>query len=128
LEFGGIDTIATVRVNGEERLTCSDMHRRFELDVSRELAAGPLEISVDIMPAIETAEAAEAASPLPRPDAYVIPYNQVRKMACSYGWDWGPTTGSAGLWRPVALPLWSIARFGDLRVTAKAGRAPVVEV
>ena len=30
----------------------------------------------------------------------------VRKMACSFGWDWGPDLRTAGLWRPVRLERW----------------------
>ncbi|MGI9198422.1 MAG: glycosyl hydrolase 2 galactose-binding domain-containing protein, partial [Candidatus Nanopelagicaceae bacterium] len=37
----------------------------------------------------------------PRP--YNMPYNYQRKMACSYGWDWGPITISSGIWKPVEL-------------------------
>ena len=28
-------------------------------------------------------------------------YNMVRKMACNFGWDWGPDLLTAGIWRPV---------------------------
>ena len=46
---------------------------------------------------------------LPRP--YPAPYNFIRKMACSFGWDWGPDLRTAGLWKPVRLERWGVARL-----------------
>ncbi|MDP9867934.1 hypothetical protein J2S55_007200 [Streptosporangium brasiliense] len=34
-----------------------------------------------------------------RPTTCTEPFNFVRKMACSSGWDWGPTLVTAGMWR-----------------------------
>ncbi|MFN8074477.1 MAG: hypothetical protein U0Q15_03530 [Kineosporiaceae bacterium] len=133
LVFDGIDTIADVVVNGTVRLHATDMHRTYAVDVTDDLAAGDVEVVVALTSALEVAEPREAANPLPRPDIYELPYNQVRKMACSYGWDWGPITGSAGLWRDVTLVTWDDARLDDVRVVAgfdggtPAG-TPVVDV
>ena len=40
------------------------------------------------------------------PNPYGTPFNFVRKMACNFGWDWGPQLTTSGLWRPVALERW----------------------
>jgi beta-mannosidase len=29
-------------------------------------------------------------------------------MACSFGWDWGPITGTSGIWKPIVLTSWDI--------------------
>ncbi len=51
-----------------------------------------------------------------RPSAYhPVPYNFVRKMACSFGWDWGPDLRTAGLWKPVRVERWSVARLARVR-------------
>src|SRR5699024_9962035 len=42
-------------------------------------------------------------------------FNMVRKMACSFGWDWGPDLQTAGLWKPVRLERWSRARLASVR-------------
>jgi beta-mannosidase len=128
LEFWGIDTVGTVSVGGVPRLHTLDMHRRYDLDVSSELGAGPVEVAVDLSPASVVADDAEATDPLPRPSAYRQPYNQVRKMACSFGWDWGPSTTTEGLWRPVRLRLWRRARLTDVRVAATLAGGPRVRI
>ena len=38
-----------------------------------------------------------------RPNAYPEPFNFIRKMACNFGWDWGPTLVTAGIWQDIGL-------------------------
>ncbi|MCZ9336999.1 glycoside hydrolase family 2 protein, partial [Streptomyces sp. TRM76130] len=62
-----------------------------------------------------------------RPAAYAEPYPYVRKMACSFGWDWGPTLVTAGIWRPARLEHWSTARLARVRplVTVEDGAGDI---
>ena len=64
--------------------------------------------------ALETAEA-EVERIGARPGAYPHPLNMVRKMACSFGWDWGPDLQTAGIWKPVRLERWRTARLASVR-------------
>ena len=78
------------------------MHRSYLLDVTKELIAG--DVNLEIYFAAPLTDAEEQVAKLgvyPRP--YEMPYNYQRKMACSYGWDWGPITISSGIWKPVEL-------------------------
>ena len=125
LVFEGIDTVATIsvgtpgspgepgttgRVLGETR----NMHRTYRFDVSDVLTGGPLQLSVDLASATTYAEA-EKARLGPRPAPYSTPFNYLRKMACSFGWDWGPDLRTAGLWKPVRLERWRTARIASVR-------------
>ncbi|MGW2093127.1 glycoside hydrolase family 2 protein [Promicromonospora sukumoe] len=127
LLFEGIDTVAGVAVDtdveqaaaGEGRVhlgRTANMHRSYRYDV-RGLVGTPANLVVDLDSAIETAEA-EAARIGTRPMAYDQPFNMVRKMACSFGWDWGPDLQTAGLWKPVRVERWRVARIA--RVTPLA--------
>ncbi|MDQ1295799.1 MAG: beta-mannosidase [Actinomycetota bacterium] len=122
--FEGIDTVGEISLNGRPRLRVQNMFRTHEIDITTELRAGPVTVAVELDSALAVAEAAEAVNPLPRPDIYPMPYNQVRKMACSFGWDWGPATVTAGLWKPVSLTTWTTARLKGVQVSARAGDTP----
>ncbi len=103
LVFEGVDTMATIRVDGQVRANTDDMFHRWVIDLGADDRDGAWEVDVEFAPALPVARQAEAAHPLPRADMYELPYNQVRKMACSFGWDWGPTTVTCGLWREVVV-------------------------
>lgn len=115
--FEGIDTLATLRVDGEVRLHTDDMFHRWELLLEDSGATGHWTIEVELQPALPVARQLETESPLPRADMYEIPFNQVRKMACSFGWDWGPTTITAGLWREVTVTRVGAARISRALIT-----------
>ncbi|MGO7770617.1 glycoside hydrolase family 2 protein, partial [Rhizobium ruizarguesonis] len=53
-----------------------------------------------------------------RPKNYPGPGNLMRKMACNFGWEWGPTLVTAGVWKPVRLESWDRARLAETRVSA----------
>lgn len=115
LAFDGLDTVATVRYAGTDLLHTANMHRSYRADV-RDLADGtPHPLTVDLRSA--TAYAEELRDQLgDRPSAYhPVPYNFVRKMACSFGWDWGPDLRTAGIWREVRVERWHTARLAQVR-------------
>ncbi len=111
LIFEGIDTLATVRVDGAVALHTDDMFHRWVVDLGVDYGGGTWSIEVELAPALPVARAAEAREPFPRADMYELPYNQVRKMACSFGWDWGPVTDTAGLWRAVVVERTRVGRI-----------------
>jgi beta-mannosidase len=114
LVFDGIDTVATIRLgDGPDRVELGrtyNMHRSYRFDISQHLTGGPVELEVDLQSATAYAEA-EQERLADRPSAFPAPYNFIRKMACSFGWDWGPDLRTAGLWKPVRLERWSVARL-----------------
>ncbi|MFI2487683.1 glycosyl hydrolase 2 galactose-binding domain-containing protein [Promicromonospora kroppenstedtii] len=115
LVFSGLDTVAVVRLNGVELGAVRNMHRTYRLDVARTLRAGENMLEVAFSSPVRCADAASLSLGY-RPHTNRHPYNAIRKMACSFGWDWGIETATSGIWRPVTLESWSAARLGELRV------------
>lgn len=117
LVFEGLDTVAEVTLGDALVGRTANQHRTHRFDVREHLAtvAGePATLEVLFSSALEHAEA-EAQRIGARSGAYPHPLNMVRKMACSFGWDWGPDLQTAGIWRPVHLERWRTARLAAVR-------------
>lgn len=110
LVFDGLDTVAEILLDGRVLGRVRNMHRSYRFDVTG--LSGRL--SVRFASAYAEAEAMRGRLG-ERPAAYAEPYQYLRKMACSFGWDWGPTLVTAGIWRPVRLEHWSTARIARVR-------------
>ncbi|MEU7867318.1 glycoside hydrolase family 2 protein [Dactylosporangium sp. NPDC049140] len=123
----GLDTIAAVTVNGHRVGETANMHRRYRFDVTPHLRPGPNELVVDFTAPYEYAEA-QAEKLGARPGPYDEPYAFIRKMACNFGWDWGPTLVTAGIWRPIGLHSWSGTRIAEVRPHSRRDGADVVVV
>ncbi|MCP2636034.1 glycoside hydrolase family 2 protein [Microbacterium sp. HD4P20] len=115
LVFEGIDTIASIRLGGAEIAATRNMHRSYRLDVTGRLKPGGNVLEVAICSPIKAADAASLALGY-RPHTNHHPYNAIRKMACSFGWDWGIDTSTSALWKPVTLETWTAGRFSEVRV------------
>ncbi|MEU8652476.1 glycoside hydrolase family 2 protein [Streptomyces sp. NPDC048737] len=122
LVLDGLDTAAHLTLGGRPVGTTRNMHRRYRFDVTGR--TGPLEIR--FASAYDEAAAVRAVTG-ERPNVYPEPSQYIRKMACSFGWDWGPTLVTAGIWRPVRLEHWSTARIAGVRplVTVDEGTGRV---
>ena len=122
LVFEGLDTVAEILVDGRLLGRTRNMHRSYRFDVTG------LEGRLTVRFASAYAEAEAVRGRVgERPAAYAEPYQYLRKMACSFGWDWGPTLVTAGIWRPVRLEQWSTARIARVRplVTVEGGEGVV---
>lgn len=141
LVFAGLDTVAQVRLDDHLLGTPSNMHRTHRYDVTDLLGdegaatarvPGGHDLVVDLTAPLDAAEAMSQAQG-PRVHTNEHPFNAVRKMACNFGWDWGPDLVTAGIWRPVLVERWHTARLGSVRplatVDGTTGRVEVhVEV
>ncbi|HEY5051171.1 MAG TPA: glycoside hydrolase family 2 protein, partial [Acidothermaceae bacterium] len=71
-------------------------------------------LAITFAAGLTAAEHASAALG-PRPHVNAHPFNALRKMACNFGWDWGPDLVTAGIWRPLLLEIWHDARIDTVR-------------
>lgn len=117
LVFDGLDTVAEVRLNGTVVGSTANMHRTYRFDVGPLLVEGENELVVRFAAPVPYADRQSLLLGY-RPQVNQHPFNAMRKMACSFGWDWGPDTATSGIWRPVRLESWSVARLAQVRVHA----------
>ena len=129
----GLDTVAELSLNGARFASTQSMHigYRFELKGLASVGKNRLEVVFRSPYAYAEAKQRELGD---RPGPYDEPFNFSRKMACNFGWDWGPTLVTSGIWREIYLESWSGVRFAGVRplvteATSEQGRVGVfVEV
>ncbi len=113
----GLDTVATVRLNGREIGRTANQHRSYRFDVTGLLVAGRNELVIEFTGAVTAAEQADAEHGT-WPYGYPHPYNALRKMASNFGWDWGPDVATVGIWRPIRIESSSGVRIDGVRPLA----------
>ena len=114
LVFEGLDTLAVVTLNGLALGRSANMHRSYRFDARKALREGANELAIDFEAPLDAAE--RLSSELgPRPHVQTHPFNAMRKMACNFGWDWGPDLPTVGIWRPASLQRWRVARLESVR-------------
>lgn len=110
----GLDTIATVMLNGVEIGRTQNQHRSYRFDIGTALVDGENSLRIDFTAPVPAAHA-RSDEHGERPYVNHHPYNAVRKMASSFGWDWGIDVAAAGIWKPIRLETWSTARIASVR-------------
>ena len=126
----GLDTVATVELNGHVVGRSENMHLAYRFDAKPYVRAGTNHLSITFRSALAYAhEQVERLGYLPN-SSYPHPFNFIRKMACNFGWDWGPTLITAGVWQPICLEAWQDARIASVRplVTEAREEEAVAEV
>lgn len=119
LRFHGLDTLATVRVNGIEIGQAENMFRSWEFDIKSVLQVGENSLEVDLaapMPYMRRMDAEKGAMA-----GWVEPMRistgaWLRKEPCNFGWDWGPKMVTSGIWRDVEIMAFNTARLQDLAI------------
>ncbi len=119
LECEGLDTLATVRVNGQVVLQTDNMYRQWSADLRNVLQSGANTIEVEFASAVRYITARYAEHPIRDGGGSTrLPGNSwIRKQPCNFGWDWGPICVTAGIWRPIRIRAWNSARIATVAIT-----------
>lgn len=110
----GLDTVATIELNGAVVGRTENQHRSYRFDVRPHLVDGENSLVITFASPVAEAEARSAAHG-PRPHTNHHPYNALRKTASNFGWDWGIDVATSGIWKPIGLDSWSGARIASVR-------------
>lgn len=110
----GLDTAASLFVNGKQIAYVNDMHRTYSFDVKKAVHVGENQIQIRFRSGIGYALEQHAKEPYYSSSDTVDGFSLVRKAHCNYGWDWGPKLPDVGIWRPVRLAAYHTAKFKDI--------------
>jgi beta-mannosidase len=113
----GLDTAATITLNGKTVGKTRNMNRSYRFPLAAFIGEGTNELVVDFQSAYAHGEEVrgELGAAADIPANYPGPGHLIRKMACNFGWDWGPSLVTAGAWKPVLIERWSTARIDAVR-------------
>ena len=123
LAFEGLDTYATVLLNGDTILIADNMFRSWTIDIKEKLIAGRNEIRVIFTSPVSYNKKSVENYPYKLPsgnetqDIKTKVSSFTRKAAYHFGWDWGPRFVTSGIWRPVKLKGWNNAKISSCQTT-----------
>ena len=112
LEFDGLDTYATVYINGKLVLEADNMFRKWIISAKNHLKKGKNHLKIVFLSAVQKGkeEAAKLSFTLPEKERVFV-----RKAQYQFGWDWGPRFVTAGIWKKVQLKFWNSATIENIK-------------
>ncbi len=124
LDFKGLDTYATVFLNGTQILESNNMFREYKVDIKSMVKLGQNDLKVYFHSPTQKGLELLNASAYPYPASNDQSENGgmgenkvsifTRKAGYHYGWDWGPRFVTSGIWRPIVLKAWNQARIQNV--------------
>ncbi len=102
LVFEGLDTVADIFLNDILLGRAENMFRSYRYEVRAHLRRGKNVLRV-VFTAPETAARQRTVALHQMPSAIFPQRVFLRKAQYSFGWDWGPSLPTMGIWRPVYL-------------------------
>jgi len=121
LRCEGLDTLATVTLNGRRVGQGENMFRLWEMNVKDSLRAGANSLEVSFSSPVQYVAKRQSQRELPDWSGPKEPKGRgwLRKEPCNFGWDWGPVLVTSGIWRPISLVGFSRGRLGEVEVRQK---------
>lgn len=115
----GLDTLAEISINGTFLAKTDNMHRTWKFQAKKLLHPGKNEIQIVFRSVLRFIEdyPYETHKKINYIPCGSMKGNQLlRKAHSMFGWDWGPQTIDAGIFRDIYLQGYSHARIEDIRI------------
>jgi beta-mannosidase len=113
----GLDTLATLSLNGHELGRAENMFRQYEWEVRSLLKAeGENLLSIVFASPVRYISAKNALREMTAPYHSIAGGPYLRKAPCQFGWDWGPRLPPIGIWKDLHLAGYSEARIAAVHL------------
>ena len=119
----GLDTLATVTLNGQILGQTDNMFIQYRWDVKPILRAPDAsgkpalnELRISFASPVRYCTEKQAARPLPGVSQAIPGGPHLRKAPCQFGWDWGPQLPPVGIWKDLRLEGFSGARLDEMHL------------
>jgi len=112
----GLDTIATLELNGSVIGKSENMFLEYSFDLKGIARSGKNSIRIHFFSA---ENAVKRIRPEHAPRDVMDPVGgctRIRKQQCQFGWDWGPRLVTAGIWRPIRIEAYSHPKIESVRI------------
>lgn len=112
----GLDTLATVSLNGHTLGHVANMFRQYRWDVKPWLSEGENDLHITFDSPVGYTAARQAIRPLPGVPQAIPGSPYLRKAPCQFGWDWGPQLPPIGIWKDIRLEGYGDARISEVHL------------
>ncbi len=115
----GLDTVATVTLNGKKIATTDNMFVAQRWSVKPHLKTGRNELVIRFRSAMDYVNKTHTDFTPPNNfnDAKGGSCVRIRKEQCQFGWDWGPRFVTAGIWRNLRIEAHGANRLAHVHIT-----------
>jgi beta-mannosidase len=116
LRCEGLDTVADIKINGQELGKTDNMFRTWEFDVKSLLQAGNNTIDITFGTADDYIRAFNDRAPK-IPGATSMGVSSLRKAGYAHGWDFCASYMTCGIYKPIEIVAFNTARLKNIAVT-----------
>lgn len=133
LRCEGLDTFATILINGKKIAETDNQFRTYEFDVRKLLKPGTNSIVIRFASAFNYCNKKDKERKLPGwwgggKGMCCAQFGWVRKSACNFGWDWGVKAPTCGIWRDISLLCFDGGRIEQVRIDQNHLQTGAVEL
>lgn len=113
LVFEGVDTVSRIYLNGKEIGRTENMFIKYEFDITENLRPKANELVVEFESPVKYSQAEE--NKYGKLKVALNSYRvYLRKAQYSFGWDWGPSFPTVGMWKEVYLTQSGFAKIENV--------------
>ncbi len=112
----GLDTLASLTLNGKQIGETNNMFRQYRFDVKSLLKAEGNEITITFRSPVKYVTEKNNARPMNGVPQAIAGGPHLRKAPCQFGWDWGPQLPPIGIWKDIYLEAYDSARISEVHL------------